>query len=323
MEMAHKVVAKKMSLCPKISIVIPMYNVEKYIGDCMESIARQGYESLEVICVDDGSTDGSLAVAEEWHKQHPTLDLKILQQSNKRQAAARNTAFDIAKGEYVIMLDSDDVLFDGFLITLDKYISTSEPDIVAYNVVNWYPNSKQQFDKNTTYSHPAYRSFESGKAFLDYFVKLKHWGPTGMFYIFKRTMLNEYGLRFMEGVYHEDDLFIAQLCYCAKAVVVVPELAYCYRMREGSTMHNQTIGNVMDKFTVAFALERFFQEKQDINPITKSIIFNVAANGVYSLKALRRRDLLTHEKWSLAWRNASFKRRVKLLWRMWPILLKI
>ena len=268
MEMAHKMVAKKMNACPKISIVIPMYNVEKYIGDCLESIARQGYESLEVICVDDGSTDGSLAVAEEWHKQHPRLDLKILQQSNKRQAAARNTAFDIAKGEYIIMLDSDDVLFDGFLITLDKYIYTSAPDIVAYNVVNWYPNNKQQFDKNTTYSHPSYRSFESGKAFLDYFVKLKHWGPTGMFYIFKRTMLNEYGLRFMEGVYHEDDLFIAQLCYCAKAVVVVPELEYCYRMREGSTMHNQTIGNVMDKFTVAFALERFFQEKQDINPIT-------------------------------------------------------
>ena len=111
-----------MSLCPKISIVIPMYNVEKYIGDCLESIARQGYESLEVICVDDGSKDGSLAVAEKWHKQHPTLDLKILQQSNKRQAAARNTAFDVARGEYIIMLDSDDVLFDGFLITLDKYI---------------------------------------------------------------------------------------------------------------------------------------------------------------------------------------------------------
>ena len=54
-----------MSLCPKISIVIPMYNVEKYIGDCLGSIARQGYESLEVICVDDGSTDGSLAVAED------------------------------------------------------------------------------------------------------------------------------------------------------------------------------------------------------------------------------------------------------------------
>lgn len=306
-----------MSLCPKISIVIPMYNVEKYIGDCLESIARQEYESLEVICVDDGSTDESLAVAEEWQREHPALDLKILHQTNKRQAAARNAAFDVARGEYIIMLDSDDVLFDGFLITLDKYISTSAPDIVAYNVVNWYPNCKQQYEKNITYSHPVYRSFESGKAFLDYFVNLKHWGPTGMFYIFKRTMLNEYGLRFMEGVYHEDDLFIAQLCYCAKAVVVVPELEYCYRMREGSTMHNQTIGNVMDKFTVAFALEKFFQDKHDINLVTKSVVFNVAANGVYSLKALERRDLLTRERWSLAWRNASFKRRVKLLWRIW------
>ena len=84
-----------MSLCPKISIVIPMYNVEKYIGDCLESIARQGYESLEVICVDDGSTDGSLTVAEEWHKQHPILELKILQQSNKRQAVARNPRMSV------------------------------------------------------------------------------------------------------------------------------------------------------------------------------------------------------------------------------------
>lgn len=311
-----------MSVAPKISIVIPMYNVQKYIVECLDSIVAQDYSDVEIICVDDGSTDDTLAITQKWKEEHPAVRMIILQQTNQRQAAARNYAFKHASGEYIIMLDSDDVLFDGFLITLDKYISTSEPDIVSYNVVNWYPNNKQQFDKNTTYSHPAYRSFESGKAFLDYFVKLKHLGPTGMFYIFKRTMLNEHGLRFMEGVYHEDDLFIAQLCYCAKAVVVVPELEYCYRMREGSTMHNQTIGNVMDKFTVAFALERFFQEKQDINPITKSIIFNVAANGVYSSKALRRRDLLTHERWSLAWRNASFKRRVKLLWRMWPILLK-
>jgi phosphoglucomutase len=80
--------------------------------------------------------------------------------------------------------------------------------------------------------------------------------------------------------------------------------------------------NLYDFLLQLYTKYGFFQEKQDINPITKSIIFNVAANGVYSLKALRRRDLLTRERWSLAWRNASFKRRVKLLWRMWPILLK-
>ena len=77
MEMEHKMVAKKMSLCPKISIVIPMYNVEKYIGDCLDSIARQGYESLEVICVDDGSKDGSLTVIEEWKNLHPTMEITL------------------------------------------------------------------------------------------------------------------------------------------------------------------------------------------------------------------------------------------------------
>ena len=304
------------------SIVIPMYNVQEYIVECLDSIVAQDSSDVEIICVDDGSTDDTLAITQKWKEEHPAVRMIVLQQTNQRQAAARNYAFKHASGEYIIMLDSDDVLFADFLPILREQINRSHSDIYACSVVNWYPNSDIPFVKNATYSHPEFRTFDSGKAFLDYFVKLKHWGPTGMFYIFKRSMLEKYSLKFTEGIYHEDDIFIAQLCYFAQSVVVVPELKYCYRMRSESTMHTQTINNALDKFTAAYTLEDFFKQQNYINSITRSIVYNVAANGLFGMKYLKRRDMITKEIWSLVWRNASWKRKIKLIWRLFPFLIK-
>ena len=320
MEMEGKMGFEEMSTL--FSIVIPMYNVQEYIVECLDSIVAQDSSDVEIICVDDGSTDDTLAITQKWKEEHPAVRMIVLQQTNQRQAAARNYAFKYASGEYIIMLDSDDVLFPDYLSIVRQDVNKYHSDIVACSVVNWYPNSDVPFVENAAYSHPEFCMFDSGKAFLDYFVKLKHWGPTGMFYIFKRSMLERYGLKFTEGIYHEDDIFIAQLCYFAQSVVVDPELKYCYRMRSESTMHRQNINNTLDKFTAAYTLEQFFQQQKYINPISRSIVYNVAANGLFGMKYLNRRDLITKDRWSLVWRNASWKRKIKLIWRMGTILLK-
>ena len=116
-------VAKKMNACPKISIVIPMYNVEKYIGDCLESILHQSFTDYEIIVVDDGSTDNSARIAEEClHASHPSpLAYKLIRQANSGLSAARNTGLKAANGEYVFFLDSDDWLENNALERLAKH----------------------------------------------------------------------------------------------------------------------------------------------------------------------------------------------------------
>lgn len=294
------------------SLIIPAYNVAPYIKECLDSVLSQSYQDWEAICVDDGSTDETLSILQQYAKKD--VRIKVYSQPNQKQAAARNKAFSLCSGDYVVMLDSDDILVPGFLELLNETITNGSPDIVAYNAENWFPENDNKVEVNVPYSHPAYRTFNTGKEFLDYFVQLKHWGPTGMFYIFKQDLLEQYHLRFLEGVYHEDDLFISQLCFFAGKVVVQPKLVYRYRMRSGSTMHSFSLQRIYNKYQVAFALETFFKEQNYINAISRSIIYNVAMNGFCSFCAAKRRDLITKEFFKLTWRNATWKRKCRMIY---------
>lgn len=92
--------------CPKVSVVIPVYNVADYLSECLNSILNQTLEDIEVICVDDGSTDGSLDILR--HYEEHDMRLQVLTQKHMTAGAARNTGLDRARGEYVIFLDADD-----------------------------------------------------------------------------------------------------------------------------------------------------------------------------------------------------------------------
>ena len=297
----------------RYTIVIPVYNVEAYIVDCLDSIALQEYKDMEVICVDDGSTDSSLALMQKWQQVHPDIMLRILEQANKRQAAARNRAFDVAQGEYIIMLDSDDVMKPDFLKMLSEHIDRTHAELIAYNVENWYPEDNDRHEYDKVYSHPHYCEFDNGKDFLEYYVALKHWGPTGMFFIFKRSIIEKHHLRFREGIFHEDDLFIPKMCYYAEKSIVCPDLVYQYRIRSGSTMRSIKLENATYKMEVADELEAFFKRENFYNQTTKSIVFNIALTGFNHFRELGRKDLLTKNYYQMVWRNAAWKRKLKII----------
>lgn len=98
----------KMEGQPKVSVIIPVYNAEKYLRECLDSVVNQTLEEIEVICVDDGSTDGSLDILYEYEEKDSRV--KVLKQKNQHAGVARNAGIDIAQGEYVHFLDSDDYL---------------------------------------------------------------------------------------------------------------------------------------------------------------------------------------------------------------------
>ena len=116
---------------PKVSVIIPVYNVEKYLGECLDSVLRQTLEDIEIICVDDGSTDGSAKMLAEYAAKDPRI--RIITQANAGLSAARNVGMDAATGKYIYFLDSDDYIKDD---AMEKCFSICERDGLDQLVFN-------------------------------------------------------------------------------------------------------------------------------------------------------------------------------------------
>lgn len=117
------------NLSPKFSIIVPIYNVELYLEDCIQSVLHQSFQNYELICVNDGSTDSSLEILKSFNDPR----IKILDQINQGQSAARNSALDIASGEYVWFVDSDDKIAENSLNALDEILRRELYEIVFFN----------------------------------------------------------------------------------------------------------------------------------------------------------------------------------------------
>lgn len=274
-----------MNACPKISIVIPMYNVEKYIGDCLESIARQGYESLEVICVDDGSTDNSARIAEELlasPKSSPKgKDLnteenvpshqggargRLIRQANAGLSAARNTGLKAANGEYVFFLDSDDWLEKDALERLAKHIQGE--DLICFSGRKWYQDTQmyEVADELQSVTYPTGWVYYNENALQSRRFPF----VCAVLRLYRRDFLMENKLYFTEGIYHEDNMFTPYVCLYAQATKVVNESLYVYRIRKGSITTQPKLKNIQDKLWIANEQAHFFLNQSDIS---KTIVY--------------------------------------------------
>ena len=114
---------------PLISVIVPVYNVKDYLDECLKSIVNQSYTQLEILVVDDGSTDGSSALCDQWAEQDQRI--KVIHQANGGLSAARNTALDVMRGEMVTMVDSDDVLRPTAIMVMKEALVKSQANIVV------------------------------------------------------------------------------------------------------------------------------------------------------------------------------------------------
>lgn len=127
-------------MTPTISIVIPAYNVQSYIEQCVRSVLGQLRDHHELVVVDDGSSDNTLAVLTRLQESWPHSNFHLRTQANQGIASTRNECIAAAKGEYIAFVDSDDVLRDGALQALDRAIAEHHPDIIAFDFRMWHPN---------------------------------------------------------------------------------------------------------------------------------------------------------------------------------------
>ena len=227
----------------KLSIIIPVCNVEKYIGPCLESIYRQGLSDgdFEVIVVNDGSTDNSMKVVEGIRLHHHNI--QIIHQDHAGPSVCRNEGMEMAKGEYVLFVDSDDLLMDnGLTVLLKKALDTSADMVVADFMRLNDDEITSVYDSQVTDSQVV------DKTGLDYYVEDYDPGVGSFIWriLYKRTFLNENHIRLEPGVYYEDIPFLQECYLKAQRVIGVHLIYYIYRIRQRSCTYSFTMKNAMD-----------------------------------------------------------------------------
>ena len=211
---------------PEFSIIVPIYNVEGYLKKCLDSILNQTFVDYEIILVNDGSTDQSLSIIKEYMNKYP--DVKLINQENKGLSEARNSGLKVAKGNYVLFVDSDDFIDKDLLLNLNDNI-VNNPDLVRYQV-------RTISDKETDYNEEEFESLDGHGAFKK--ITNFHFVENAWAYLYKRSFLIDNGFLFKPNMYHEDFGLIPLVIVKAKKVNSISYVGYNYVVRENSIMND-------------------------------------------------------------------------------------
>ena len=209
---------------PRISVVVPIYNVERYLDDCLHSLSAQTYGDIEVVMVDDGATDGSAAIAERHAERDPRL--RLIRQANHGLGHARNTGARAATGEFLTFADSDDRLPPDALDLLLGALDRTGSDFAAGNV--------HRFTSERTWPAPFLRKTFLRRRSRTHVSRFRWLLSDRMAQnkLWRRSFWDEQGLRFPEGVLHEDIPVVVPAHFQARSVDVVSRPVYLYRIRE-------------------------------------------------------------------------------------------
>ena len=230
-----------------ISIIVPVYNVEEYLEECLESIRKQTYQDIEVILVNDGSTDGSHAICERYCQMDKRF--RLINQKNQGQSVARNRGVKESLGEYIMFVDSDDVVSLGLLEQLMKYKSDGI-DIVECNI------TEDIHCLNAEGKEIGVKELDSNEALYECFNHGVSWSPVAKLY--RREIVEK--VPFLENLIYEDFYTgIVSLKYIQK-MRKIDYIGYYYRYHTSSTMNRTYSEKNLDIFKVGEKLLEEFRE---------------------------------------------------------------
>ena len=236
-----------------ISFVIPVYNVEPYIRICLDSIAKQEYEAWEAILIDDGSTDGSSEICDEYAEKDARF--KVFHQENSGVSAARNVGLRNATGQWIWFVDSDDYILPGALSRLDKVINENDCDTIFFG--------KLEDSCGDICNRDSYRNDIINLCKQEFLRKVScHFNQT---MLFNKKLLDENKINFSLDIKLSEDLELQYkyLFYAQKPIQIADSL-YVYRRRDGSAMRSEDSyrSNLFCTFKVCENLLELIREKQ-------------------------------------------------------------
>ncbi|MDU7692832.1 MAG: glycosyltransferase [Helicobacter sp.] len=265
---------------PFFSVIIPIYNTENYLKRCLDSVTKNSFKDIEILLINDGSTDNSLKIAQDYAQNDARI--KLFSQENKGQSHARNLGIDNANGEFIVFVDSDDFIDLDMFKNCHRVLSkNTNLDILMININFWWDrldNKKRAklcrnyqfiFPQNQPLSMQDFFSiFEREYRYNDLFI------TTTAHYLIKNKLLKDTGLRFLNNLWFEDVLFCTRAFMLSKSIYITTDAPYYYVQSTNSTMRQKRTKDVKiksanDFFTIAKALYSDMLNEPD--PIRKQV----------------------------------------------------
>jgi glycosyltransferase involved in cell wall biosynthesis len=278
----------------KLSIVVPVYNAEKYLPACLDSlISCTGIEKTEILLIDDGSTDASGKIADSYCEKHSNF--RVIHKSNEGPSATRNLGMTEACGEYIFFCDADDMVEP---VLFEKVISLSEvsdEDMFLWDSAIVYEMNNITSHKDAEYfAHcglPKNEQTYTGKEIMEILIrKGKGFIATVWLSAYRRDFLLSNKLFFESGLIYEDELWVPKVLLAAKSVHYIPEKIYLYRVRPGSITNPVTKDirtNVEALVYVYTSLYKYYDEVLAGDPLKALIEGNLTKRYLHMIYKLR------------------------------------
>lgn len=248
----------------KVSIIIPVYNKEKYLGRCLESIDNQNYDEIEVVLIDDGSFDGSLSVCKEYQEK-TKYDCIVFHQENKGPSGARNKGLELITGDYVLFLDADDALTNDCIFMCMEHMKRKQYDFIEYEFGNEYIQEERE---------NSLREIENDKIIIN-LLKNKYIKPLVCGAIYNSEVIRN--IKFEEEMkWGEDSCFKLQVCMQSKIVGYINERLYINYLVPGTLSRMECNNEMLKSVDI---LIKFYLSKLKYNNMKNYIgrfVFNTA-----------------------------------------------
>ncbi len=239
-----------------VSVIVPIYNVEKYVRHCIETIIHQMYKNLEIILVDDGSTDDSGRICDEFAKIDSRI--KVIHQQNKGLGGARNSGLGIAKGDYICFIDSDDYISESFVYLLITSAKKQNSDLVVCGYASGRMKSFFRFSKEKSLKIEC--TISSRMALENWHGEHKNVETVAWNKLYKRKLF-ESGIRYPEKVYFEDVSTTPRLVDRAQTITFIKNKLYYYYQRKTSIQNGISDERIRHRLKMQEERLEWFKEK--------------------------------------------------------------
>ena len=245
----------------KVSVIIPIYNSEKYLLECLNSVSNQYLKDIEIICINDGSVDKTPQILDNYGNKDSRV--KIIKQKNKGVGAARNSGLSVATGTYVQFLDSDDMLEPKTLEYAVQQMEEKNLDVFYFDARAIFESAQLEKEKSSykTYYHREnhYQDVRTGSQLFTEWIKDGGFRPNGNLQMIRRDFLLQSGVKFIPGIVQEDNAFTAEVMLHARRVCHENKPLYIRRVRSDSIMTKpQAFINAYGYFRCSMAMEKYF-----------------------------------------------------------------
>lgn len=277
----------------KISIILPIYNVAPYLEETFNSLINQSLKEIEIIAVNDGSTDGS----EEITRKYKERDSRIISfsQVNQGQSVARNLALQYATGKYIYMMDSDDVLDNPDALRICyEYAEKNQADFIFFDGESFSEDNANRTSWNTKRTHLVEENKKhDGNYLLNLMLDKRVHNCVVWLLLINRDFMNNIGLRFYPGIIHEDELFTTILTLNSDNIYCLKQSLIKHRIRSASTMGLRYTKRNMDCYLTVIDELFKFQDSAIIRKFAKYTLSKVFYTG---------HQIPFNEKFKVYWR---------------------